>query len=72
MLEPSPAFSPEVAKPDPEDSIRSPKVRVRVGAQCDLELMAEDQVLEREIPPRSNGSKERMEGKPKKFEHPSG
>ena len=47
-------------------------MRMRGGAQRDLELMAEDQVLEREIPPRSNGSKERMEGKPKKFEHPSG
>jgi hypothetical protein len=45
---------------------------MRVGAQRDLELMVEDQVLEREIPPRSNGSKERMEGKPKQFEHPSG
>src|SRR2546425_8308287 len=55
---PSPAFRPEVAKPDPEDSIRSPKVRMRVGAQCDLELMAEDQVFEREISARSNGSDE--------------
>ena len=40
---------------------------MRLGAQRDLELIAEDQVLEREIPPRSNGSKERMQGKPKQF-----
>ncbi len=31
---------------------------MRIGAQGDLELMAEDQVLEREIPTRSNGSDE--------------
>jgi hypothetical protein len=31
---------------------------MRVGAQRDLELMAEDQVLEREISARSNGSDE--------------
>ena len=69
---PSPAFRPEAAKPDPEDSIRSPEARVRVGAQRDLELMPKDQVLEREIPPRANGRNERMKGKPKQFEHPSG
>jgi hypothetical protein len=42
------------------------------GAQRDLNLMPEHQVLEREIPPRSNGSNERMEGKPEQFEQPSG
>jgi hypothetical protein len=31
---------------------------MRIGAQRDLELMAEDQVLEREIPTRSNRSEE--------------
>jgi len=58
---PSPAARPEVAKPDPEDSIPSPEARMQVGAQRDLELMPENQVLEREIPPRSNGSKERVD-----------
>jgi hypothetical protein len=42
------------------------------GAQRHLKLMGEHQVLEREIPPRSNGSNERMEGNRKQFEHPSG
>ncbi len=31
---------------------------MRIGSQRDLELMAEDQVLEREIPTRSNRSDE--------------
>ena len=35
----------------------------RIGTQRDLKLMAEDQVLERAIPPRSNSSKERLEGR---------
>jgi hypothetical protein len=32
---------------------------MRVGAQRDLELMAKDKVLEREIPARANRSDER-------------
>ncbi len=44
---------------------------MRVGAQRDLELMAEDQVLEREIATRSNGSDERPQHKEKQFGHPS-
>ncbi len=58
-----PALRPEVAKPDPEDSIRSPEAGMRVGAQRDLELMPEDQVLERQIPAGSNGSDERTKHK---------
>ncbi len=53
-----PASRPEAAKPNPEDSIMTTEARIWVGAQRDLELMAEDQVLEREIPTRSNGSNE--------------
>jgi hypothetical protein len=34
---------------------------MRMGAQRDLELMAEDQVLEREIPARSHGRAERTQ-----------
>ncbi len=45
---------------------------MRVGAQRDLELMAEDQVLEREVPARANGSHESIESEPKQFERPSG
>ena len=52
-----------MAKPDPEDSIRRPEAGTRVGAQRDLELMAEDQVLKREVPARSNGSDERTKHK---------
>ena len=55
----SPASRPEVTKPDPEDSITSAEVGMRVGAQGDLELMPEDQVLERQIAARSKGSDER-------------
>ena len=54
-----PALRPEVAKPDPEDSIRSAEAGMRVCAQGDLELVAEDQVLQRQIPAGSNGSDER-------------
>ncbi len=59
----SPTLRPEAAKPDPQGSIGSPEARMRIGAQRDLELMAEDQVLEREIPTRSNRSDERTERK---------
>jgi hypothetical protein len=45
---------------------------MRVGAQGDLELMAEDQILEREIPARSNGSDERTKRKEEEFGHPPG
>jgi hypothetical protein len=38
---------------------------MRVGAQRHLKLVAEDQVLEREIPARSNGSDERTQHKEK-------
>ena len=44
---------------------------MRVGAQGDLELMAEDQVLEREIPARSNGSGEGTKHNEELFGHPS-
>ncbi len=46
----SPAPGPDMAKPDPENSIRSPEAGMRVGAQHDLELMATEQVLECENP----------------------
>jgi hypothetical protein len=36
---------------------------MRIGSQRDLELMAEDQVLEREIPARSVGRAERTQHK---------
>jgi len=55
----SPAFRPEAAKPDPEDPIRTIEPGMRIGAQRDLELMAEDQVLEPEITARATGSDER-------------
>jgi hypothetical protein len=45
---------------------------MRVRAQGDLELMAEDQVLEREIPARANGSDERTKHKVEEFGHPPG
>ncbi len=53
-----PTVRPETAKPYPQDSIPSPEARMRIGSQRDLELMAEDQVLEREVPTRSNRSDE--------------
>jgi hypothetical protein len=36
---------------------------MQVGAQRELELLAEDQVLEREIPARANGSDGRTKRK---------
>jgi hypothetical protein len=36
---------------------------MRVAAQRDLELMAEDQALERQIPARSKGSNQRAKHK---------
>ncbi len=69
---PAPSLRPEMAHSDPQDSIRSPEPGMRVGAQSDLELMAEDQVLEREIPARANGSNQRLTIEPKQFEHSSG
>ncbi len=45
---------------------------MRVGAQRDLELVAEGEVLESDIPARSGGSNEGAKNQEKKFEHPSG
>ncbi len=61
-----------MAKPDPEDAIRSPEPEVRVGAQRDLKLMPEDQVLEGEITASANRSDESAESEPNQFKHPSG
>jgi hypothetical protein len=66
-----PALRPEAAKPDPKDPIRCPEAGMRVGAQGDLKLMAEDQVLKREISARSNDSDERPQHEEQEFEHPS-
>jgi hypothetical protein len=38
----------------------------------DLQLMAEDQVLEREIPARANGGDECTKHQEEEFEHPPG
>ncbi len=67
-----PAVRPESAKPDPQDSILSPEPRTRVGAQRDLKLMAEDQVLEREISAGSNGRDHRTQHSEEEFGHPAG
>ncbi len=45
---------------------------MRVGPQCDRELVAEDQVFEREIPARSDGSNDGTESEERQLEHPSG
>ena len=44
---------------------------MRVGAQRDLDLVAESEVLESDIPARSDGSNEGAKNQKKKFEHPS-
>jgi hypothetical protein len=44
---------------------------MRIGSQRDLELMAEDEILEREFPTRSNRSDEHTQHKEEQFEHPS-
>ncbi len=49
----------------------STKARLRVGAQRDLELMPQDEVLERHIPARPNGSSEGAESQEEQLEHPS-
>jgi hypothetical protein len=45
---------------------------MRVGAQGDLQLMPEDEVLEREIPAGANGSDERTKRQEEEFGHPPG
>ncbi len=45
----SPGSRPNAAKPNLEDSVRSTEAGTRVGAQGDLELMAEDQVVQHEV-----------------------
>ncbi len=59
----APTFRPEMAKPDPEDPIRTIEAGMRVGAQGDLELMTVDKLLKRQIPARANGSDERTKHK---------
>ncbi len=68
----SPTLRPEAAKPDPEDPIRTMKTGKRVGAHCDLELMAEDQVLESKIAGRSDAGDEPTKHKEEQFRHPPG
>ena len=47
------------------------ETRRRVGAQRDLELVAEDQVLKGDIPTRPSGSKQGAKKKEKQLDHPS-
>jgi hypothetical protein len=66
-----PASRPESAQPDPEDSIASPKARIRVAAQSDLELMAEDEALKDDVAVRSQGNGSGAQDKEEQFEHAS-
>ncbi len=68
----SPPGGPEAANPDPQDTIGTTEAGMPAGAQRDLELMAEDQVLEREIAARSNDGDERTKHKQEEFRHPPG
>jgi len=68
----SQAVGPEAANPHPEDTIGTMEAGMRVGAQRHLELMAKDQVLEREIAACSDGNDERTKHKDEKFGHPPG
>jgi hypothetical protein len=61
----SPGPRPQAAKPDPEESVVTTEARLRVGAQRDLELMAENQVLKCDIPTRPGGSKQGAKKKEK-------
>jgi len=47
------------------------EARLRVGAQRDLELMAQDQILEYDIPTRPGGSEQGPKKKEKQLDHPS-
>ena len=67
----SPGPRPHAAKPDSEDSVMTTEARRRVGAQRDLELMAEDQVLKCDIPTRPSGSKQGAKKEEQQLDHPS-
>jgi hypothetical protein len=64
-----PAAKPETAKPNPQNPIAGPEVGMWVGAQRDLELVAEDQVFEREMAAGSNGSHDSPDNEQQEFEH---
>ena len=68
----APRDRPEAIEPDPENSIERSESRSWVRTQGNLELVAEDDVLESEIASRSKANEEAADAKDDEFEHPAG
>jgi len=52
---------PEPADPHPQNAIRTPQSGCGVGSEGDLELVSEDEILQRNVTPRAEGSKDAAE-----------
>ncbi len=57
-----PPARPEPADPDPQNAIRTPQPGCGVGSEGDLELVAEDEILQRNVTPGAEGSSDAAEG----------
>ena len=67
-----PRGRPQAIDPDPQDPITTAESRGWVAPESNLELMAEDEILEGEITSRSKPKKEAADAKEEEFEHPAG
>jgi hypothetical protein len=66
-----PPVRPEPADPDPQHAIRAPHTRCGVGSEGDLELVAEDEILQRNVTPGAEGSKDAAEEEEYQLKHPA-
>jgi len=66
-----PPGGPESADPDPQNAIRAPQPGYWVGSESNLELVAEDEILQRDITPGAEGRKEAPEDEDYQLKHPA-
>jgi len=62
---------PEPADPDPQNAVRAPQPGRGVGSEGDLELVAENEILQREVTPGAEGRKEAPEDEEYQLKHPA-
>jgi hypothetical protein len=63
---------PRVSEPDPEHAIGVAEAGRGVGAKGDLELVAENQVLQHDIATRSEKGKKTADQEIEEWKHPAG
>jgi hypothetical protein len=61
----------EAADDEPEEPVPSPEGRPALGAECDLELLAEEQVLDEEALAAAESASKGGQEEAEEFDHPS-